>query len=91
MILAATTIALLVFMAMALIRAFLGPTVFDRVLAGNLFGTKTVLLIATLGFLFGRPDFLDVALIYALINFISVIGILRYFEFTENLNSKEPS
>lgn len=77
------TITLLVVMAMALVRAFAGPTVFDRVLAVNLFGTKTVLLIAVMGFLFGRPDFLDIALVYALINYISVIGVLRYFEYTQ--------
>ena len=69
-------------MAMAIIRALAGPTVFDRVLAANLFGTKTVLLIAVLGFLFGRPEFLDIALVYALMNFISVIALLRYFEHT---------
>ncbi|NVJ60978.1 MAG: pH regulation protein F [Gammaproteobacteria bacterium] len=85
----ATTVALLAVMAMAMIRAFAGPTIFDRVLAGNLFGTKVVLLIAVLGFLFGRPDFLDVALTYALINFISVIGVLRFVEITKRSTSKE--
>lgn len=89
MILIATTVALLAVMAMAMIRAFAGPTIFDRVLAGNLFGTKVVLLIAVLGFLFGRPDFLDVALTYALINFISVIGVLRFVEITKRSTSKE--
>lgn len=77
----AAACALLVVMAMAIIRALLGPTIYDRILAVNLFGTKTVLLIAVLGFLFGRPDFLDIALVYALINFISVIAVLRYFEY----------
>lgn len=77
----ATAIALLVVMAIALLRALLGPTIYDRILAVNLFGTKTVLAIAVVGFLFGRPDFLDIALVYALINFISVIGVLRYFEY----------
>lgn len=74
-------ITLFVVMAMAIVRALLGPTIYDRILAANLFGTKTVLLIAVLGFLFGRPDFLDIALIYALINFISVIAVLRFFEY----------
>jgi multicomponent Na+:H+ antiporter subunit F len=69
-------------MAMAIVRAVLGPTIYDRILAANLFGTKTVLLIAVVGFLFGRPDFLDIALIYALINFISVIAVLRFFEYS---------
>lgn len=78
----ATTVSILVVMILALFRAFVGPTLYDRILAVNLFGTKTVLLIAVLGFLFGRPDFLDIALVYALINFISVIGVLRYFEYS---------
>lgn len=83
----ATTIAILVVMLLALIRAFLGPTLYDRILAVNMFGTKTVLLIAVLGFLAGRPEFLDIALVYALINFISVIGVLRYFEYAKNSSS----
>lgn len=75
---AAAAAAILVTMGMALARAFLGPTVYDRILAMNLFGTKTVLLIAVLGFLAGRPDFLDIALLYALINFIGVIAVLKF-------------
>ena len=67
-------------MTLAMIRALLGPTVYDRVLALNTFGTKTVLLIAILGFLDGRPEFLDLALVYALINFIGTIAVLKYFE-----------
>ena len=90
MILAITTVTLLIVMAMAMARGFAGPTVFDRVLAANLFGTKTVLLIAVLGFLFGRPDFLDIALIYALMNFISVIALLRYFEHTQKMQKGAP-
>lgn len=77
----AATIAILVTMAMALARALLGPTVFDRVLAVNSFGTKTVLLIALLGFLGGRPDFLDISMVYALINFIGTIAVLKFLKF----------
>ena len=76
-----TALTLLVVMGMALIRAFKGPTLYDRILAVNNFGTKTVLLIATIGFVNGRPDFLDIAIAYALINFISIIGVLRFFEY----------
>ena len=83
MMLAVCAITLVLVMLMALIRAFAGPTFFDRVLAVNLFGTKTVLLISVLGFLFGRPEFLDIALVYALMNFISVIALLRYVEYSE--------
>lgn len=75
-------ITLLIVMGIALILAFKGPTLYDRILAVNTFGTKTVLLIAIIDFLAGRPDFLDIAIVYSLINFISVIGILRFFEYS---------
>ena len=65
-------------MTLALVRATLGPTVFDRVLALNMFGTKTVLLICVAGFLLGRTDFLDLALLYSLMNFIGTVALLRY-------------
>ncbi len=78
---AAAAFAILLTMALALIRALLGPTVYDRILAVNMFGTKTVLLIAVFGFLTGRPDFLDIALVYALINFIATIAVLKFFEY----------
>ena len=73
------TFAILVTMALALIRAVLGPTVYDRVLAVNMFGTKTVLLLSVIAFLGGRPDFLDLALAYALINFIGILAVLSYY------------
>jgi multicomponent Na+:H+ antiporter subunit F len=74
----AVTIATLVTMALALIRAFLGPSIYDRVLAANMFGTKTVLLLSVVAYLYGRPDFLDLALAYALINFIGVLAVLEF-------------
>jgi multicomponent Na+:H+ antiporter subunit F len=85
------TAVILFVMLLALIRALQGPTVYDRILAVNVFGTKTVLLLTIEGFVFGRPDFLDIALVYALINFISVIGVLRYFEYTRASKEREPS
>ncbi len=78
---AAATAALVVAMLMALLRALLGPTVYDRVLAVNAFGTKTMLMIAVLGFLAGRPDFMDIALLYALIKFIGTIAVLKFFRY----------
>lgn len=75
---AAAALGILVTMGIALVRLFAGPTIYDRVLAVNLFGTKTVLLIAVLGFLTGRPDFLDIALVYALINFVGTIAVLKF-------------
>lgn len=71
--------ALIITMALALLRALLGPTLYDRVLAVNMLGTKTVLLLSVLSFLMGRPDFLDLALAYALINFIGVFAVLEFF------------
>jgi len=71
-------VAVLVSMALLLVRAFRGPTDFDRILAVNSFGTKTVLLIALLDFLTRRTDFLDLALVYALMNFIGTIAVMRF-------------
>jgi multicomponent Na+:H+ antiporter subunit F len=76
----AVSIAILVTMALALLRAIAGPTVYDRVLAVNMLGTKTVLLLAVMAFLGGRRDFLDLALAYALINFIGVLAVLNFFQ-----------
>lgn len=73
-------VAVLVTMAMALVRATRGPSVYDRILAVNTFGTATVLFIAVLGFFTGRPDFLDLAMLYALLNFIGTIAVLKYFK-----------
>ena len=71
-------VGVMVTMGLALIRARLGPTVFDRILALNMIGTKTVLLIAVISFYTNRPDFIDLALVYALINFVGVIAVLRF-------------
>ena len=73
-------LATLVTMGLALARALIGPTVYDRVLTVNMFGTKTVLLLSVMAFLGGRPDFLDLALAYALINFIGVLAVLEFFK-----------
>jgi multicomponent Na+:H+ antiporter subunit F len=74
----AATLAILVAMILAIIRGVVGPSLYDRILAVNMFGTKTVLLISLLGFVMGRPEFLDIAMVYALINFVSVIGVLHF-------------
>ncbi len=74
-------VAVLITMSLALIRAVVGPTVFDRILALNMFGTKTVLLIAVIAFLTERPDFLDLALVYALMNFIGTIAVMKFTRF----------
>ena len=75
--------AIMLTMALALGRAFAGPTTYDRVLAVNMFGGQTVLIIAVLGFLMGRPDFTDIALAYALINFLGTLAFLKFFAYHE--------
>ena len=75
------SLAILITMGLALTRAMAGPTVYDRIAAVNLFGTKTVLLIAVWAFMSNRPDLLDIALVYALINFIGVIAVLKLVTF----------
>jgi multicomponent Na+:H+ antiporter subunit F len=78
--LTAAIIAIIITMLLALIRAFLGPTEYDRLLAANSFGTKTVLLIALAGHALSWQSFLDVALLYALVNFVGTIAVMRFFE-----------
>ena len=80
MMFSAAALAILVTMGLALARALAGPTVYDRILAVNMFGTKTVLLIAVYAFLSDRTDILDIALVYALINFIGVVAVLKLVE-----------
>ena len=77
----AAIVAILVTMFLALIRTFLGPTEYDRMLAANSFGTKTVLLIALGGYALSWNSFLDVALLYALLNFVGTIAVMRFFEY----------
>lgn len=91
MIWAVAAVGLLAAMGMALARALLGPTVYDRVLAVNTIGTKTVLLLAVIGFLNGRPDWVDLSLVYALINFTGTIAVLKVVEFGDlGSNTHEP-
>ena len=77
----AAIMALLVTLALALARAIRGPTVFDRLLATNTAGTVSVLLLSTIGFLAGRPDFLDLAIVYALLNVVGTIAVLKFFRY----------
>jgi multicomponent Na+:H+ antiporter subunit F len=63
---------------LVLVRAFVGPTIYDRILAMNTMGTKTVIFVALLGFITRRPEFLDIALLYAILNFLGTIAILKY-------------
>lgn len=78
---AVTALALLVTAALALVRALLGPTVFDRAQAANTIGTSAVLLLSVAGFLNGRPEFLDLALVYGMLNVVGTIAVLKYFRY----------
>ena len=80
MIFTVAAFAILVTIALALARALMGPTLYDRILAVNMVGTKTVLLIAVFAVLSGRTDMIDIALMYALINFIGVVAVLKLVE-----------
>lgn len=77
----AAVLAILVALALTVARAILGPTVFDRVLAGNSVGTLAILLLAAVGFLTGRPEWLDIALTYALLNIIGTLAVLKFFRY----------
>ncbi len=87
----AAAAALLVALGLTLVRAFLGPTVFDRAQAANTIGTIAVLLLAVIGFLTGRPEFLDLSIVYGLLNLIGTIAVLKYFEYGGLGHSGEPS
>ena len=76
---AAAAAAILISLALAITRAIKGPTVFDRVLAGNTVGSLAILLLAVLGFMTGRPEWLDIGLTYGLLNIIGTLAVLKFF------------
>ena len=90
---AAGMAGVLISMVLALFRAAKGPTVYDRLLAANLFGTVTILLIAVSGFWSGRPEWLDLAIVYAVVNFTGTIAVAKYARFgnlaTDDLSSAD--
>jgi multicomponent Na+:H+ antiporter subunit F len=86
----AAAAAMLVALAMTIVRAIKGPTVFDRVLAGNTVGSLAILMVAVLGFLTGRPEFLDVALTYGLLNLIGTLAVLKFFRHGDLAHDADP-
>jgi multicomponent Na+:H+ antiporter subunit F len=76
---AAAAAAILMALGLVVLRALRGPTVFDRVLAGNSVGNLAIILLAVVGFLTGRPEWLDIAITYGLLNVISTLAILKFF------------
>lgn len=91
MLLAAGAGGLLMAMAIMIARAIMGPSHYDRILAVNSFGTKTVLLLSVIGFVFGRPAFLDIAIVYALINFVATIALMKFFRYRSLAQPLGPS
>ncbi len=89
----AAAAAILTALALALVRAIKGPTVFDRVLAGNSVGVLAMLLLAVIGFLTDRPAFLDIALTYGLLNLIGTLAVLKFFrhgDLAYDVEDREP-
>jgi multicomponent Na+:H+ antiporter subunit F len=80
---AAALIAIMIVMLIALIRTCIGPSLFDRILAINTFSTATVLMISLYGFFNQRPEFLDIAIVYAMINFIGTVALLKLHRFDD--------
>ena len=83
----AATLAILVSLALLVVRALKGPTVFDRLVAANSIGTAAILLLAVVGFLTGRPEFLDLGITYGLLNLIGTLAVLKYFRFGDLAHS----
>lgn len=81
MMLSAATVAVLLAIGLGVVRALRGPTVFDRVLAGNAIGTGAIMLLALIGFLTERPEFLDIGILYALLNIIGTLAVLKFFRY----------
>lgn len=76
----ASGIALVLLMILSLMRAVIGPTILDRILAGNVIGTKTTALLLIIGLLYDNLGmFVDIALAYALLNFIATLGAAKFF------------
>jgi multicomponent Na+:H+ antiporter subunit F len=82
-------IAIVVTLICAVVRALKGPTVFDRVLAANTIGTAAIMLLAVMGFLVGRPEFLDIGLTYALLNLIGTLAVLKWFRYGDLSHTEE--
>jgi len=83
MMFAAAAAGVVITMLLVLVRSLVGPNIYNRILSVNTFGTLSVMLIAIYGFVDDRPEFLDLALTYALINFIGTIAVTKYVTFSD--------
>ena len=76
----ATGVALVLLMVLSLLRTVIGPTILDRILGGNVIGTKTTVLLLLIGLLYENlAMFVDIAIAYALLNFIATLGATKFF------------
>ncbi len=75
----AAALAVIAALVLVVVRVLRGPTLFDRVLAGNSVGTLAIILLTVLGFLNGRPEWIDIALTYGVLNLIGTLAILKFF------------
>ena len=89
MMFALAALAVLIGLAVAVYRALAGPTLFDRVLAGHFIGTGAILLLALVGFLTDRPEFLDIGILYALLNIIVTLAVLKFWRYGDLSHSGE--
>ncbi|MEM0943289.1 MAG: monovalent cation/H+ antiporter complex subunit F [Pseudomonadota bacterium] len=83
-------LAVLVSLSLAVARALIGPTAFDRLLAANSIGTSAIMLLALFGFLTGRPEFLDIGITYALLNVIGTLAVLKFFRYGPLGHAQDP-
>lgn len=83
-------IAVLVALALAVVRILAGPTAFDRLLAANNIGTSAIMLLALFGFMTGRPEFLDIGITYVLLNMIGTLAVLKFFRYGALGHSQDP-
>ena len=81
MMFAVAAIAVLIALALAVVRVLAGPTVFDRLVAANKIGNAVSLLVAIFGFLTGRPEWLDIGILYGLLNIIAVFAVLKFLRY----------
>ncbi|MGI9386088.1 MAG: monovalent cation/H+ antiporter complex subunit F [Methyloligellaceae bacterium] len=89
MIFAGAALAILAALTLAVVRALLGPSVFDRVLAANSIGTLAILLLAVFGFLTERPEFLDIGITYGLLNLIGTLAVLKFWRYGDLAHTDE--
>ncbi len=73
--------AVLVALTLMVVRALRGPSTFDRLVASNAIATAVILLLALYGFFIDRPEFLDIALLYALLNAVGTFAVLKFWRY----------